>query len=76
MRSIILKSLKIYKRSISPTLRYFFGNSCRFDPTCSEYASQAIENFGILKGGILATKRLIKCHPLSKPGYDPVIKTS
>ncbi|MEI6631357.1 MAG: membrane protein insertion efficiency factor YidD [bacterium] len=49
-------------------------SSCRFFPSCSEYARQAIEKYGILWGGIKATKRLLHCHPLSqKTGYDPLI---
>lgn len=45
---------------------------CRFYPTCSEYTKQAIEKYGIIKGGKLAFKRIIKCHPLNEGGYDPV----
>jgi len=46
--------------------------SCRFVPTCSEYASEAIEVHGVLKGSILALKRIVKCHPLGSSGHDPV----
>ena len=45
---------------------------CRFYPTCSEYARVAVERFGVLKGGWLSFKRIVKCHPLNEGGYDPV----
>ena len=45
---------------------------CRFYPTCSEYTRQAIEKYGLIKGGKLALKRIVKCHPLNDGGYDPV----
>ncbi len=57
-----------YQRLISPLL----PQSCRFYPTCSEYAKQAILKYGPLRGGWLALKRLARCHPLSKGGYDPL----
>jgi putative membrane protein insertion efficiency factor len=60
--------LSWYKRWISPA----FGNSCRFSPTCSEYAAQAVAEHGWLRGGVLALRRLLRCHPLGAAGYDPV----
>ena len=61
--------IKIYQFSLSP----FLGKNCRFDPTCSVYASQAIVKYGALKGSYLSIKRLIKCHPFSKSDYyDPI----
>jgi hypothetical protein len=60
--------LRWYKRWISP----LFGNSCRFTPTCSEYAVQAVAAHGWWKGSILAAGRLLRCHPFAKPGHDPV----
>ena len=56
------------KRSVSPAL----PPSCRFVPTCSEYARQAIEKYGARRGTYLAVRRLLKCHPFHKGGYDPV----
>ena len=60
--------LKGYKRGISPLL----GQHCRFHPTCSEYAMQAIDRFGPLKGSWLAARRVGRCHPLHPGGHDPV----
>lgn len=68
MRHILLWLLKGYKRFLSPLL----PGACRFYPTCSEYAMQAIEKYGSLKGGYLALRRLFKCHPFNDGGYDPV----
>lgn len=48
--------------------------SCRFVPTCSEYAMEAVERFGALQGGIKAGWRLLRCHPFSRGGYDPVVR--
>ncbi|MDP5135844.1 membrane protein insertion efficiency factor YidD [Rheinheimera baltica] len=66
--SLVLTLLHGYQRLISP----LFGPSCRFHPTCSHYAISAIERFGVLKGSWLATKRILKCHPLHEGGDDPV----
>jgi hypothetical protein len=60
--------LRAYKRLISPLL----PPACRFYPTCSEYAAQAIAKHGLARGGILAAKRLVKCNPLHPGGVDPV----
>lgn len=57
-----------YQRFLSPIL----GSNCRFHPTCSCYAKEAIERFGVIKGGWLASKRIVKCHPLNEGGDDPV----
>ncbi|MCB0329540.1 MAG: membrane protein insertion efficiency factor YidD [Bdellovibrionales bacterium] len=59
-----------YQLAISP----FLGSRCRFHPSCSEYASEAIERHGILKGAWLSIKRILKCHPYSEGGIDPVQK--
>lgn len=60
--------LKFYKNAISP----FLPHACRFTPSCSEYMMQAISIHGLLKGGYLGIKRLLKCHPWGGCGYDPV----
>jgi len=58
----------IYRFTLAPIL----GNSCRFYPTCSYYAEQALRKYGAFKGSILAVKRLLRCHPWHEGGYDPV----
>lgn len=68
MKSILINSIKFYKKYISPMR----PATCRFLPTCSQYALEAIEKYGALKGGFFALKRILKCHPLHKGGYDPV----
>ena len=67
-----LFALRCYKAYFS----VLFAGSCRFEPTCSMYAYEAIERFGVLRGIWLGTKRLLRCHPLSRKfGYDPVPET-
>lgn len=66
-RSVILL-IRFYQLVISPYLRA----NCRFYPTCSAYAIQAIEKYGVFKGGLMAAKRILRCHPFNKGGYDPV----
>ena len=64
-----LLALRFYKAYLS----ILFAGSCRFEPTCSQYAYQAIERFGVMRGVWLGLKRLLRCHPLSRKfGYDPV----
>jgi hypothetical protein len=68
MKKAVLFILRQYKRFVSPLL----GNNCRFYPTCSTYAYQAIEKHGLVKGIFLGIKRLLKCHPFHQGGIDPV----
>ena len=68
MKAILTAIIKLYKKFISPVL----PPSCRFYPTCSEYAIEAIDSFGAIKGTWLSIKRVVRCNPLSKGGYDPV----
>lgn len=67
-RKVLVALLRFYKRFLSPGL----PPACRFIPTCSEYAMEAIEKHGALKGGYLAIRRLLRCHPFHPGGYDPV----
>jgi putative membrane protein insertion efficiency factor len=60
--------IKIYQKLISPLL----GPQCRFTPTCSQYAKEALEKYGIFKGGWMAIKRIGRCNPWGGHGYDPV----
>ena len=72
LKKIFVFIIILYQRLVSP----YLPQSCRFQPTCSEYTKEAIENHGIIKGVRLALKRLIKCHPIKllggSEGYDPV----
>jgi putative membrane protein insertion efficiency factor len=72
MKKITLSILSFYQKHISPGFVNTFGHSCRFSPTCSVYTYQAIEKYGIVNGGMMATKRLLRCNPFSHGGYDPV----
>jgi putative membrane protein insertion efficiency factor len=68
MKHLVLFLLKLYKKLVSPVL----PPSCRFYPTCSEYAYEAVYKHGVLTGLFLAARRLLKCHPNNPGGYDPV----
>jgi putative membrane protein insertion efficiency factor len=68
MRKILIYMLKIYRKCLSP----FMIHSCRFYPSCSEYAIESLEKKGVLLGMFSALKRLAKCHPFNPGGYDPV----
>ena len=67
-KKILLFLIKIYQKAISPML----GRRCRCYPTCSEYSRQAITKYGAIKGTFLSVKRILKCHPFHKGGYDPL----
>lgn len=71
MKKIIFFLLKGYKKIISPMFSAV-GIHCKYYPTCSEYMVQAIEKYGIVKGGLLGIIRILKCNPFSKGGYDPI----
>jgi len=64
----LIQLVRLYRVAISPWL----GANCRFDPTCSSYAIEALQRHGILKGGWLAMRRIGRCHPWGGSGYDPV----
>lgn len=68
VRAALLTLIRLYQRFVSPSL----PPSCRFYPTCSHYAYEAIANYGAARGGWLAIRRLSRCHPLHTGGYDPV----
>ena len=68
MKKLIIKAIRFYQKKISP----LFGPRCRYYPTCSHYAVEAVERFGAIKGSILTVLRLLRCNPLFSGGYDPV----
>ncbi|MBN1641822.1 MAG: membrane protein insertion efficiency factor YidD [Anaerolineae bacterium] len=68
MKAVALWLIRLYQRTVSRAL----PPSCRFIPSCSEYTYQAVEKYGLLKGGWLGIKRILRCHPLNPGGYDPV----
>ena len=68
MKKIAIVIIKCYRLFISPLK----PPTCRFMPTCSEYALQAIEKYGIIRGGSMAIRRILRCHPFHPGGYDPV----
>ena len=68
MRTILILLIQLYRYTLSPLL----GVRCRFEPSCSRYAIEALTQHGTLKGSWLAAKRLGRCHPLNPGGYDPV----
>lgn len=68
LSSILISMILFYKKAVSP----HFPPVCRFYPSCSTYALQSIRKYGVIKGVHLATRRLLKCHPFHKGGYDPV----
>ncbi|MBA5871198.1 MAG: membrane protein insertion efficiency factor YidD [Nitrospira sp. CR2.1] len=68
MRRVCLMLVSVYRLCVSPLL----GPACRFYPTCSVYAQDAIERYGVIKGGLMAVRRLLKCHPFHPGGVDPV----
>ena len=68
LRAVLVLPIRVYQRVISPLLPH----RCRFYPTCSQYAVEAIETHGAIRGGWLALRRLLRCHPLHPGGFDPV----
>jgi len=66
--NISISTINLYRYLISPLL----GNNCRYLPTCSEYTKESIKKYGVIKGFWLGLKRIVKCHPWGKGGYDPI----
>ena len=67
VRRLLIGMVRFYQRAISPLL----GSNCRFSPTCSQYAIEAIEKYGVIRGIWKSVKRIARCHPFSPGGYDP-----
>lgn len=68
MKKVFVGIIRFYQVAISP----LFPPTCRFIPTCSQYAVQAIDQYGAFRGGFVALRRILRCHPFCKGGYDPV----
>ena len=68
MKNLLMALVRFYRAYISPLRR----PCCRYIPTCSQYALEALEKYGAIKGGYLALRRILRCHPLGGSGYDPV----
>ena len=68
MRQVIVSVLRFYKRYLSPAL----PSACRFYPTCSEYMTEAVQKYGVLRGVAMGVRRLLRCHPFRQGGFDPV----
>lgn len=68
MKKICILLINFYQKKISPHLK----TSCKYYPTCSEYTKQAIEKYGVIKGIFIGIKRILRCNPFSKGGYDPL----
>ena len=68
VKKVMIMLIRFYQRALSPYKRFH----CIYIPTCSQYAIEAIEKYGPLKGGFLSIKRILRCHPFAKGGYDPV----
>jgi len=71
MKKLFLGIIRFYQKNITP----YTPAHCRFYPTCSTYAYQAISRFGAFRGGLLAVRRILRCHPFNPGGYDPVPET-
>ena len=71
-RSFVLCLLRAYKWAVSPLL----SPACRYVPTCSEYAMEAVDRYGVLRGGAMALRRVLRCHPFVQGGYDPVVQSA
>lgn len=69
MKRVLIGIIKFYRKFISPLKG---RSSCIYTPTCSSYAIQALEKYGVIKGGYLAVRRILRCHPFHMGGYDPV----
>jgi len=76
MKSLVLTAISAYQKSLSPDHgvvgKALLGGTCRFTPTCSQYTYEAVSRYGTLKGLWLGLKRIVRCHPFTKGGFDPV----
>src|SRR5215469_15189664 len=71
-RSLAIGAIALYRAALSPMIHALNGPACRFEPSCSDYARQAIAEFGLVRGGAMALWRIARCNPIGGHGYDPV----
>lgn len=74
MRFVLIFLVRVYQYTLSPLIAFVAGDVCRFTPTCSNYAIEALKTHGAIRGSWLATKRICRCHPWGGQGHDPVPK--
>ncbi len=72
LRSFALKLIRLYQATLSPDHGLWRRPGCIYQPTCSEYTYQAIEKYGIVRGTVLGIRRILRCHPWARGGFDPV----
>ena len=72
MKRLLLTALEFYRYWLSPAMHSLFPSGCRYQPTCSHYASEAVAMHGAMRGSWMALRRLLRCHPFGRGGYDPV----
>lgn len=72
MKRLVLFFIKFYQIAISPALTSIFGNACRYQPTCSQYMYEAVSAKGVMYGLYLGVRRVLRCHPWSEGGWDPL----
>jgi len=75
-RSLAIGAIALYRAALSPMIHALNGPACRFEPSCSEYAREAIAEFGIVRGGAMSLWRIARCNPMGGHGYDPVRHSS
>jgi putative membrane protein insertion efficiency factor len=71
-RLVAIGAVAIYRAAVSPVIHAINGPACRFEPSCSEYAREAIAEYGMVRGGVMAMGRVVRCNPMGGHGYDPV----